>query len=98
MSTKPRKRHVQENVSTVVVPSEQWSGFLDDFSRQHRAWSTRLETYDLDTRENGYSQYRGDVVCHAKPPSPPTARVVPNPRRESFGSIRANEWAQCEEV
>ena len=55
MSTKPRKRHVQKNVSTVAVPSEQWSGFLDDFSRQHRAWSTRLETYDLDTRENVFS-------------------------------------------
>ena len=47
-----RKRQVQENVSTVVVPSEQWSGFLDDFSRHHRGWSACLETYDLDTREN----------------------------------------------
>jgi Family of unknown function (DUF5335) len=52
MSLRPRKRDVQENVSTVVVPSEQWSGFLDDFSRQHRGWSACLETYDLDTREN----------------------------------------------
>ena len=53
MSTRPpRKRRVQENVSTVAVPSEQWSGFLDDFSRQHRGWSACLETYDLDTREN----------------------------------------------
>jgi len=55
MSTKPRKRHVQESVSTVAVPSEQWSGFLHHFSRQHRGWSTRLETYDLDTRENVFS-------------------------------------------
>jgi hypothetical protein len=35
-----------------VVPSELWSGFLDDFSRQHWNWSACLETYDLDTREN----------------------------------------------
>jgi Family of unknown function (DUF5335) len=56
MSTRPRKRDVQENVSAVVVPSEQWSGFLDDFSRQHRGWSACLETYDLDTRENVLSQ------------------------------------------
>ena len=56
MSTRPRKREVQENVSSVVVPSEQWSGFLDDFSRQHRGWSACLETYDLDTLENVLSQ------------------------------------------
>ena len=52
MSIKPRKGQVQENVSTVAVPLERWGGFLDDFSRQHRGWSARLETYDLDTREN----------------------------------------------
>ena len=51
MSTKPRKRQVQENLAT-IVPLDRWAGFLDDFSRQHRGWSTRLETYDLDTREN----------------------------------------------
>ena len=56
MSTRPRRRDAQENESTVVVPSEQWSGFLDDFSRQHRGWSACLETYDLDTRENVRSQ------------------------------------------
>ena len=55
MSTKPWKRQLRENLSTVAVPSEQWSGFLDDFSRQHRGWSARLETYDLDTRENVFS-------------------------------------------
>jgi hypothetical protein len=55
MSPKPRKRQTQEEVSTVVVPSEQWSGFLDDFSRQHLGWSACLETYDLETRENVFS-------------------------------------------
>ena len=52
MSTKPWKRQLRENLSTVAVPSEQWSGFLDDFSRQRRGWSACLETYDWDTREN----------------------------------------------
>jgi len=56
MSTRPRRREVQQNVSSVVVPSEQWNGFLHDFSQHHRDWSACLETYDLDTRENVLSQ------------------------------------------
>ena len=56
MSTRSRRREVQDNLSAVVVPSEQWNGFLDDFTRQHRRWSACLETYDLDTRENELSQ------------------------------------------
>jgi hypothetical protein len=56
MPTRPRKGQVWENASTVTVPSGEWSGFLDAFSQQHRGWSARLETYDLDTRENVLSQ------------------------------------------
>jgi Family of unknown function (DUF5335) len=52
MSIRARNRNVPENVATVAVPSEEWSGFLGAFTQQHRGWSTRLETYDLDTREN----------------------------------------------
>jgi uncharacterized protein DUF5335 len=52
MPTKPRKNPVQENESNAAVPSERWGRFLEDFSRHHRGWSARLETYDLDTREN----------------------------------------------
>lgn len=55
MSLRPDNAKAQERVSTVNVPSAEWSGFLEAFSQQHRGWRVCLETYDLVTRERVFS-------------------------------------------
>jgi len=37
--------------ATTIIPKEEWSDFLKDFSRMHEGWLTTLETNDLVTRE-----------------------------------------------
>ena len=37
---------MNSNKSTEEIPREQWSSFLDAFSRQHEGWLATLEVFD----------------------------------------------------
>ena len=56
MSTRMKKRHTKEEISTLDIPREKWGKFLGTFSRQHRGWVIRLETHDQVTGEDVVSQ------------------------------------------
>ena len=44
-------------MSTVSIPQEQWSEFLQGFTRRHRGWLVTLETQDLKTDEAVVSRF-----------------------------------------
>lgn len=46
-------------MSTVRIPLDQWSEFLEEFSRRHQGWLISLETHDHETGET--------VTSRAKP-------------------------------
>ena len=45
-------------MSTVAIPSEQWSDFLAAFSRRHAGWLVTLDTHDFDTGERVSSEFK----------------------------------------
>jgi Family of unknown function (DUF5335) len=59
MPTRTKKRNSKEDLSTLDVPPEKWSKFLETFSRLHHGWLVQLETCDLVTGEK--------VVSHETP-------------------------------
>jgi hypothetical protein len=56
MSSRIIKRQIKEDLSALDIPHEKWGKFLKTFSRQHRGWLIRLETYDRVTGEDVVSQ------------------------------------------
>lgn len=44
------------NSSETSIPEDEWGGFLETFSRDHRGWLVRIETHDLETEENVVSR------------------------------------------
>jgi Family of unknown function (DUF5335) len=47
----------EDKMSTVSIPREQWSDFLDNFSQRHAGWLASLETHDIETGETVSSRY-----------------------------------------
>lgn len=44
-------------MSTVTIPREQYSDFLEGFSGRHRGWLVNLQTHDVQTGETVDSRY-----------------------------------------
>ena len=42
--------------STTNIPEDDWDGFLQTFSRDHRGWLVRIETHDFETDEDVVSR------------------------------------------
>jgi hypothetical protein len=56
MASKIKRSKFKQGVSTFKVPPDEWSEFLETFSRGHRGWLVQLETHDLITEEKVVSR------------------------------------------
>jgi uncharacterized protein Smg (DUF494 family) len=56
MTVKLDRRKIGPTVSRVSIPPEEWSDFLENFSRKRRGWRLQLETHDVVTNERVISR------------------------------------------
>ena len=56
MSARVKKGKIKEAIPPLNIRREEWSEFLNTFSRQHHGWPVQIETHDLVTREKVVSR------------------------------------------
>ena len=44
-------------MSSIAIPQNQWSEFLQAFTRRHLGWLVRIDTHDVETAEDVASRF-----------------------------------------